>query len=88
MWQVIELVATRDLGGAANTARLRTLQSSGATILRWLAARAGRFARASSASVLDLDEIAHHVTRSPGGATPRSDYDLVQAVERWLAASG
>src|SRR4030095_2247574 len=45
IWQVIEVIAARELGGAANTARLRTLQSSGATILRWLAARAGGLVR-------------------------------------------
>jgi hypothetical protein len=85
IWQLIELIAARDLGGAANTARLRTLQSSGATILRWLAARAGGLARASTAPVLDPRK--RHVPRSPGASPAPSDHDLVQAVERWLAAS-
>jgi hypothetical protein len=85
VWQVIDLVAARDLGGAANTARLRALQSSGATILRWLAARAGGLARASTAPVLNPRE--RHPTRSSGVSPPPSDYDLVKAVERWFAAS-
>jgi hypothetical protein len=85
IWQVIDLVAARDLGGAANSVRLRALQSSGATILRWLAARAGGLARASAAPVLNLDE--RRATRSPGSSPAPSDYDLVQAVDRWLAAS-
>jgi hypothetical protein len=85
IWQVIDLVAARDLGGAANSVRLRALQSSGATILRWLAARAGELARASGAPVLNLDE--REATRSPGPSPAPSDYDLVQAVDRWLAAS-
>jgi hypothetical protein len=85
IWQVIDLVAARDLGGAANSVRLRALQSSGATILRWLAARAGGLARASAAPVLKLDE--RRATRSPGSSPAPSDYDLVQAVDRWLAAS-
>jgi hypothetical protein len=85
IWQVIELIAARDLGGAANTARLRALQSSGATILRWLAARAGGLARTSTAPVLDPRK--RHVPRSIGASPAPSDRDLVQAVERWLAAS-
>ena len=85
IWQVIELVAARDLGGAANTPRLRALQSSGATILRWLAARAGGLARASTTPVLNPRE--RHPTRSPGASPAPSDHDLVRAVERWLAAS-
>ncbi len=85
MWQVIELVAARDLGGAANSARLRALESSGATILRWLAARAGGLARASATPVLNPRE--RPVTRSPGASLTPTDYDLVQAVDRWLAAS-
>ena len=85
MWQVIDLVAARDLGGAANSVRLRALQSSGATIMRWLAARAGGLARASAAPVLNLDE--RRATRSPGTSPAPSDYDLVQAVNRWLTAS-
>jgi hypothetical protein len=85
IWQLIELVAARDLGGAANSARLRVLQSSGATILRWLAARAGGLVRASVEPVLNPRE--RSVIRSPGACPAPSDYDLVQAVERWLAAS-
>src|SRR4029077_5929959 len=85
IWQVIELVAARDLGGAPNTTRLRALQSSGTTILRWLAARAGGLARASTTPVLNPRE--RHPTRSPGASPAPSDHDLVRAVERWLAAS-
>ncbi len=85
MWEVIDLVAARDLGGAANSARLRALQSTGATILRWLAARAGGLARASTAPVLNPCE--RTVTPRPGASPTPSDDDLVHAVERWLAAS-
>jgi hypothetical protein len=37
MWQVIEHVAAHELGGAVNTARYRTLATSGLEIIRWLA---------------------------------------------------
>jgi hypothetical protein len=82
VWQVIETVSARHLGGAADGARLRTLETSGATILRWLAAKAGDLSRASNAPVLDPAE-----SRLTGDATP-SGQDLIRAVERWLAASG
>jgi hypothetical protein len=39
MWQVIDRVAANELGGAVNTARYRTLATSGLEIIRWLAAR-------------------------------------------------
>lgn len=44
MWQVVDTVATTDLGGAVNVARYRTLASTGLEIIRWLGAQysAGR----------------------------------------------
>ena len=39
MWQVIDHVAAHELGGAVNTARYRTLATSGLEIIRWLSAR-------------------------------------------------
>lgn len=81
VWQLIDQVAALELGGAANSARLRTLQASGSTILRWLAVKAGGLARVSTAPVLNPRE-----TRAGLPSAP-SDADLVQAAERWLAAS-
>lgn len=88
MWQVIEVVAARDLGGVADLARLRALQASGATILRWLASRAGGFSRASTTPILNPGELEGHVIQRSGASTPPSDHDLIQAVGRWLAVSG
>jgi hypothetical protein len=88
MWQLIEVVASRYLGGAANSGRLRTLQASGAAVLRWLATRAGELSHVSSAPVLNVGDIERHITNSPGAPAPPTDYDLVQAAERWLEASG
>jgi hypothetical protein len=47
MWQVIDEVSTRELGGARSTARYATMAVSGAKIVDWLAA---------SAAVLQDDE--------------------------------
>jgi hypothetical protein len=37
MWQVIERIASRELGGAVNVQRFRSLAQSGSSILQWLA---------------------------------------------------
>lgn len=42
MWQLIDRVATDQLGGARNTARHRRLAKDGATIVAWLAANLPR----------------------------------------------
>jgi hypothetical protein len=44
MWHVVERVAANDLGGAVNTAKYRTMATSGLEIIRWLAGQgtAGR----------------------------------------------
>jgi hypothetical protein len=39
VWQVVERVAANDLGGAVNTAKHRTMATSGLEIIRWLAAQ-------------------------------------------------
>jgi hypothetical protein len=41
MWQVVEAVSTRYLGGAPNRAKLRAQAVHGATIIQWLAVHAG-----------------------------------------------
>jgi hypothetical protein len=83
MWQVIDTVAARYLGGAANSGRLRALQASGATVLRWLAAKADELSHGSAGPILDIGE--RGAAKGPGAPT---DCDLVQAAERWLEASG
>jgi ATP-dependent Clp protease ATP-binding subunit ClpA len=39
VWQVVDQISTLELGGAANSARHRTMAESGGAILEWLAAR-------------------------------------------------
>lgn len=84
VWQTIERVATAHLGNARNMARYRALAQNGATIIRWLAGRAGALAGGRPARLLDDKAIARG--RPGTGSTP-SDYDLVTAAEAWLAAS-
>ena len=80
-WQVVERISARDLGGAANSVKLRTLQAAGATILCWLARKSGELGRRSSEPIVRVGAEPRPDRSGPG------DQDLVEAVERWLAAS-
>jgi ATPase family associated with various cellular activities (AAA) len=71
MWQVIDRVASRELGGAVNVKRFRALAQAGSSILQWLADHADA-----------LNKPAPLVTGPP----PRVE-ELIDAVESWLASS-
>jgi hypothetical protein len=71
MWQVIDRVASRELGGAVNVKRFRALAQAGSSILQWLADHADA-----------LNKPAPLVTDPP----PRVA-ELVDAAESWLASS-
>jgi hypothetical protein len=90
MWQVIDQVATLELGGARNSVRYRTMASAGAVIIRWLANHATRLAGASYANILDISLIQNPPPRLPGQkpTTHPNDADLVGACEQWLAVTG
>ncbi len=89
MWQVVDAVATRELGGARSAARYRTMAAAGATVIAWLATHLERLAAPSKVPMLELSES----PLKPGvglGATPLSrptDADLVVACARWLEAA-
>ena len=91
MWQVIDQVATIDLGGAVNITRYRTMATTGGTIISWLAANTpklqNRNARLPFIKIRPMKN-----TRSAQGdvlvTTKPTDSDLVNACERWLAAAG
>jgi hypothetical protein len=87
MWQVIDQVATLELGGARNSARYRTLATCGAIITAWLANNVERFNRPAGAKVIDVDEVlsAYPSTAGANATTKPTDYDLVNACELWLA---
>jgi hypothetical protein len=88
MWQVIDQVATLELGGARNSARYRTLATCGAIITRWLSQNIEKFNSTTTLRpVIDVNEVLSSDPRSAGpDATKRpTDYDLVNACELWLA---
>lgn len=83
MFQVIDQVATLELGGAKNSIRYRAMADSGAVIIRWLANNGSRL-MSSYGNVLDL-------TQKGNSKTPKinpTDYDLVNGCEQWLAVTG
>ena len=85
MWQVIDHVATYDLGGAKTSSRYRTLATCGTIIIEWLAKRAKEISKPTGMLInlaevrSPIEELNHRATVNP------SDYDLVNACELWLA---
>lgn len=91
MWQVIDHVATIDLGGAVNIVRYRTMATTGGTIISWLAANTPKLQ--SRKSRLPFIKIRRPRTiRSARtdllASTKPTDDDLVNACEQWLAVAG
>lgn len=85
MWQVVDQVATYDLGGAKTSSRYRTLATCGTIITAWLATHVKEINRATG-PLINIDEVrnppvatSHKATRNP------NDHDLVNACELWLA---
>jgi hypothetical protein len=80
MWQLIDEVATRELGGAQSTSRYRALATSGAIITAWLA---GHVERLSSTVVDVIDAAAlpppDPPTFDPNATAAPTDCDLVNA---------
>ena len=89
MWQVVDQVATLELGGAKTSSRYRVLATCGAIITAWLANNADRISRTNSA-VIDMDEVRSPPPRIDGSkaTTNPTDWDLVNACELWLADTG
>jgi hypothetical protein len=90
MFQVIDQVATLELGGARNSIRCRTMANAGAVIIGWLAARANLLASPGRVRILDLDVIRDENPRPLGvkATVDPTDRDLVDACEQWLAVTG
>ena len=86
MWQVIDQVATLELGGARTSARYRTLANCGVIITAWLANNVNRYNQTSMVAMIDMDAVtASYPISSPTPTTTPTDYDLVNACELWLA---
>ena len=88
MWQVIDQVATLELGGAKSTSRYRTLATCGTIITAWLANNVNRIVD-TTGQIIDMNEVRHPQPKPPGrkATTHPNDYDLVNACELWLADS-
>src|SRR6185436_19013729 len=85
MWQVVDQVATIDLGGARTSSRYRTLATCGTIITAWLADNVVRINR-TTGPVIDIDQVRNPDVASNHRATLHpTDYDLVNACELWLA---
>ena len=86
MWQVIDQVATLELGGARNGARFRTLANCGVIITAWLAENITKYNQSAMVPIIDMDAVtASCPIGSPNPTIKPTDYDLVNACELWLA---
>jgi hypothetical protein len=85
MWQVVDQVASLELGGARNTVRYRTMAQTGATIIRWLGEHASQLS--SFGNVIDETEVRRNI-KSQNPMSDPTDRDLVDACEQWLAVTG
>jgi hypothetical protein len=91
MWQVIDQVASLELGGAKNSIRYRTMATSGAIIIRWLATHAPVLVSTDQIIVLDVNQLRNLNTMRARGVKATvapTDRDLVDACDQWLAVTG
>lgn len=91
MWQVIDQVASLELGGAKNSIRYRTMATSGAIIIRWLAEHAAVLVSTDQIIVLDVNQLRNLNSMRARGVKPTvapTDRDLVDACDQWLAVTG
>ena len=87
MWQLIDQVATLELGGARNGVRYRTMAAAGAVVIAWLAKHLERLASSSTVAVLELSESpsASNCRLGPQALSQPTDADLMIACANWLA---
>ena len=85
MWQVVDQIATYDLGGARTSSRYITLATCGTIITAWLANNTQRIRRPTE-PIIDMSVVRFPDTGQNHKATiTPNDYDLVNACELWLA---
>ncbi|HEX6729925.1 MAG TPA: hypothetical protein VF074_07930 [Pyrinomonadaceae bacterium] len=87
-WQVIDQVATIDLGGAANSSRFRSMANSGSAIISWLATNTSRLRLNSPRAVLRINRSPNPRLKEFQFSGKASDSELVDACEQWLAVNG
>jgi hypothetical protein len=90
MWQVIDQVATLELGGARNSIRYRTMATAGSIIIAWLAKNVKeKLSTSAFVPVLDLAALrSGTMGPSPQPTTDPNDYDLWNSCEQYLLANG
>ena len=84
MWQVVDQVATYDLGGAKTSSRYRTLASCGLIITAWLSRNVERIVQPTG-PLINMAEVAVPDSGTHNATIEPNDYDLVNACELWLA---
>jgi hypothetical protein len=87
-YQVVDQVATLELGGAKSSTRYLAKATAGATVMAWLAKNAARLGNASFTGILTLDEICQPASPAGGQNADPTGRDLADACEQWLAVSG
>ena len=89
IWQLVDQVATLELGGARDSARYRTLASSGASIVGWLAKNARKLSSTTPKLLIEPKRLKVGKPYSKSMEVPKSpsDSDLVTACEKWLSVS-
>jgi hypothetical protein len=86
-YQVVDQVATLELGGAKSSRRYLAKATAGATVMAWLAKNAARLGSASFAGILTIDEVCQPTSPASGQNADPNGRDLADACEQWLAAS-
>ena len=86
-WQVVDQVATLELGGAKNSVKYRTLATASAVIMAWLATNTSKISGSSYDQLIDVSQIFNPQPRRPGtkATVEPTDYDLVNACEQLIA---
>jgi uncharacterized protein len=88
-WQLIDQVATLELGGARNAVRYWTTAAAGAVVIAWLAKHLERLTPSFTVAMLELSESpsASNCRLGPQALSQPSDADLVIACANWLAVA-
>jgi hypothetical protein len=88
LWQVIDQVATLELGGARNSVRYRTMANSGAIIIRWLANNSRRLSRVGYERLLSEQDLVDPGREGREPLDEPANFDLIEACEQYLAVTG
>jgi hypothetical protein len=85
LWQVVDPVASSELGETRNIVRSRTTATSGAVLIRWLSQRVSFLAPNGSECILNVH--AFHGSRSRSPMVTPTDRDLIEACQNLLAVA-